>query len=213
MSCSYIPGSTNIVLLQETNEGSEELPLTNKTSNQSGKGSTWSCSFVEYGILTTSVCARSLSQSLLADYEQTPQPSEISLHENNTSSRVVHVGTMSDCGLDTTEIALSLLFAYSARASPSCAAVLVSMLCRYFYRPCSDEYSVTPWTAVSQDECWSMKKDICRIEWPIVEQYFAARSTCLTFPDCAHLPNITTDKDGDTREVSLARVNSVQLCS
>lgn len=171
----------------------------NGTSSEYWERSTWSCSSVEYRQLTNSVCSSFLSQSWLAGSKQTLQSTD----NNRTTTTVVHLATMADCGLETTEMALKILLGYSSLVSSACAAVFPSVLCRYFYRPCSGDISSHSWAAVSSEECLSLKEDVCQNEYQLFQEIVDSGDVCLSFPGCASLRSAASHQPVRSRPVSL----------
>jgi hypothetical protein len=79
---------------------------------------------------------------------------------------------------------VNLLSSYSSLATPECADGILSLICRYLYRPCSTDLRIIPSTTVTLNECLTLKDHVCRQEWPHVELFFAASSCLISFGGC-----------------------------
>jgi uncharacterized membrane protein YwzB len=139
------------------------------------------CSFEERTSLSTSVCG-----SILSYY----WPSSSNGHDSShVDGRMISLAENAQCNLRTVEKALKLVFSFKSFTSSACAAELSSLLCRHFFRPCSENRTSTHWNVVRSEECFFLQIRKCPIEWHLIEQHIKTVDTCLTLPDCTEIIN------------------------
>ena len=118
--------------------------------------------------------------------QSTTPPIDNSRDDNTASDTASNISFVSSsrCSFESTEKELNVLSSYSSFVTPACAEGIMSLTCRYLYRPCSTDPSITPATTVTLDECLSLKDNICRESWPLVQLGFAESSCLTSFIDC-----------------------------
>jgi hypothetical protein len=183
-----------IIYVQKDAESQEGSNI-DVRNNDTGNKSVWSCQPIEYSQLNASVCSKYFNLQL-----NWPQYS--------TDGQVADIATLTTCGWKNTENELSSVLDYSKRLtdlSAQCVDDFKSLLCSYFYRPCSQYESATPQTTATQGQCLSLKNDICANVWPLFELYVNLDKSCLNFSGCNHL---LTDTSNSTRQSTPVGNNS-----
>lgn len=135
-------------------------------------GQEWECNPIEHSLISSSVCSRYLSWLQRGN-----------AFANSSAETVSIFASGEGCSLARKEKDLALLIQLTALASTKCQSHAVSLVCNYYYRPCTD---YTYW--LTRDECQAVKEDYCSLEWKFLEQRLKAGDYCLGIPNCDSLP-------------------------
>lgn len=104
---------------------------------------------------------------------------------SNASVAIVSFG--SDCEFQQKERDLAAFLKLTALASDECSPRVISLVCRYYYRPCLNETThVIHWP--TRDECLEVKQNFCKHEWAIARDFWKSSDYCLRIPNCDLLP-------------------------